>query len=310
MKRDSLRQNADSLVHPFVKWAGGKSQLIAEVQKVLPANLASRKHLTYVEPFVGGGAVLFWILQKYPNIEHAIINDINSELICTYRVIKSNVASLISELDILQTDYLSLDSDGRKEYFLEKRDVFNAKSTASVETAALFIFLNRTCFNGLYRVNSRGLFNVPHGKYSSPRICDKDNLRAVSRLLQKVDILCGDFTDTGYYAGRDTLYYFDPPYKPINETSSFTSYSKDGFDDAEQIRLRDFCNQISEAGAMFILSNSDPEVDNPSGNFFDAIYNQYFIKRVSAARMINSDPNGRGYVSEIMISNLAKYRKR
>ena len=280
--------------------------MLSEVQKVLPPNLASRKHLIYVEPFVGGGAVLFWILQQYPNIEHAIINDINSELICTYRVIKSDVASLISELDILQTDYLSLDSDGRKEYFLDKRDVFNSKSTASVETAALFIFLNRTCFNGLYRVNSRGLFNVPHGKYSSPRICDKDNLRAVSRLLQKVDILCGDFTNTGYYAGRDTLYYFDPPYKPVNETSSFTSYSKDRFDDAEQIRLRDFCNQISEAGAMFILSNSDPEVDNPSGNFFDAIYNQYFIKRVSAVRMINSDPNGRGNVSEIMISNLAQ----
>ena len=280
--------------------------MLSEVQKVLPPNLASRNHLIYVEPFVGGGAVLFWILQQYPNIEHAIINDINSELICTYRVIKSDVASLISELDILQTDYLSLDSDGRKEYFLDKRDVFNSKSTASVETAALFIFLNRTCFNGLYRVNSRGLFNVPHGKYSSPRVCDKDNLRAVSRLLQKVDILCGDFTNTGYYAGRDTLYYFDPPYKPVNETSSFTSYSKDGFDDAEQIRLRDFCNQISEAGAMFILSNSDPEVDNPSGNFFDAIYNQYFIKRVSAVRMINSDPNGRGNVSEIMISNLAQ----
>ena len=306
MKRDILWQNADSLVHPFVKWAGGKSQLLSEVQKVLPADLVSKKHLTYVEPFVGGGAVLFWILQQYPNIEHAIINDINSELICTYRVIKSDVASLISELDILQTDYLSLDSDGRKEYFLGKRNVFNSKTTTSVETAALFIFLNRTCFNGLYRVNSRGLFNVPHGKYSNPRICDKDNLKAVSRLLQKVDILCGDFTDTGNYAGRDTLYYFDPPYKPINETSSFTSYSKDGFDDAEQIRLRDFCNQISEAGSMFILSNSDPEVDNPRGNFFDAIYNQYFIKRVSAARMINSDPNGRGNVSEMMISNFAQ----
>lgn len=306
MKRDILRQNADNLVHPFVKWAGGKSQLLSEVQKVLPANLASKRHLTYVEPFVGGGAVLFWILQQYQNIEHAIINDINPELICTYRVIKSDVASLISYLDIMQADYLSLDYDGRKEYFLNKRDVFNSKTTTSVETAALFIFLNRTCFNGLYRVNSRGLFNVPHGKYSSPKICDKDNLIAVSRLLQKVDILCGDFTDTGYYAGRDTLYYFDPPYKPINATSSFTLYSKDGFDDAEQIRLRDFCNQISEAGAMFVLSNSDPEVDNPRGNFFDAIYDQYFIKRVSAARMINADPNGRGSVSEIMVSNLAQ----
>lgn len=305
MKRDILLQKADSMVRPFVKWAGGKSQLLAEVQKALPADLASRKHLAYVEPFVGGGAVLFWILRQYPNIDHAIINDINPELICTYRVIKSDVEFLISELDILQTEYLSLESDGRKEYFLNKRALFNSKTAPSVQTAALFIFLNRTCFNGLYRVNSRGLFNVPHGKYANPKICDKDNLRAVSLLLQKVDILCGDFTDTGCYAGRDTLYYFDPPYKPINGTSSFTSYSKDGFGDAEQIRLRDFCNQISEAGAMFILSNSDPEGDNPDGNFFDAIYNQYFIRRVSATRMINSNPNGRGNVSEMMISNLA-----
>ena len=252
-------QTHDTQARPFIKWVGGKTQLLEEVHRVLPADIAFRRGLTYVEPFVGGGAVLFWILQQYPNIEHAVINDINPELICTYRVIKTDVEALISELSTLQREYLTLDADSRKEYFLDKRAQFNTKSTAPATTAALFIFLNRTCFNGLYRVNAKGLFNVPHGRYANPRVCDADNLRTVSRLLQKVDILCGDFANTGCYAGPDTLYYFDPPYKPITETSSFTSYSKDGFSDTEQIRLRDFCNQISEAGAMFIASNSDPK---------------------------------------------------
>ena len=183
--------------------------------------------------------------------------------------------------------------------------MFNAKDNSGNTTSALFIFLNRTCFNGLFRVNAKGQFNVPHGRYANPRICDADNLRAVSRLLQKVDILCGDFAETGRYASPDTLYYFDPPYKPITETSSFTSYAKDGFSDTEQIRLRDFCNQISEAGGMFIASNSDPKAQRPEENFFDTIYSRYFIKRVSATRMINSNPGGRGSISEIMISNVA-----
>lgn len=298
-------QTHDTQARPFIKWVGGKTQLLEEVRRALPADIAFHRGLTYVEPFVGGGAVLFWILQQYPNIEHAVINDINQELICTYRVIKTDVEALISELSTLQREYLTLGADSRKEYFLDKRAQFNTKSTAPATTAALFIFLNRTCFNGLYRVNAKGLFNVPHGRYANPRICDADNLRAVSRLLQKVDILCGDFAGTGRYADPDTLYYFDPPYKPITETSSFTSYAKDGFSDTEQIRLRDFCNQISEAGAMFIASNSDPKAQRPEENFFDTIYSRYSIKRVSATRMINSNPGGRGSISEIMISNVA-----
>ena len=220
-------QTHDTQARPFIKWVGGKTQLLEEVRRALPVDFAFHRGLTYVEPFVGGGAVLFWILQQYPNIEHAVINDINPELICTYRVIKTDVEALISELSTLQREYLTLDADSRKEYFLDKRAQFNTKSTAPATTAALFIFLNRTCFNGLYRVNAKGLFNVPHGRYANPRICDADNLRAVSRLLQKVDILCGDFAGTGRYADPDTLYYFDPPYKPITETSSFTSYAKD-----------------------------------------------------------------------------------
>lgn len=289
---------------PFIKWVGGKTQLLDEVHKSLPLDFASRQHITYVEPFVGGGAVLFWILQTYPNIERAVINDINPELICTYRVIKENVEELIAELVHIQDEYISLVAEDRKAYYMVNRARFNTKMTTPIETAALFIFLNRTCFNGLYRVNSKGEFNVPHGKYANPRICDVDNLRACSAALQKVEILCGDFSETGRYAGPNTLFYFDPPYKPITETSSFTSYSKEGFNDAEQIRLRDFCDQISRDKALFVASNSDPKDVNPTENFFDTIYQHFVIKRVSAARMINSDASGRGAISELMISNV------
>lgn len=289
---------------PFVKWVGGKTQLLDEVKKSLPRDFSTRQHITYVEPFVGGGAVVFKLLQEYPNIERAIINDINEELICTYRVIKENVEVLLKSLAVIQSEYLPLSSDDRKSYFIAKRSLFNAKKITPLETAALFIFLNRTCFNGLYRVNSKGEFNVPHGKYVNPRICDADNLRACSKVLQKVEILCGDFAETGRYAGPDTLYYFDPPYKPITETSSFTSYTRGGFDDQEQIRLRDFCDNISAAKSSFIASNSDPRNANSKENFFDSIYNNFFIRRVSATRMINSDASGRGSISEIMISNV------
>lgn len=289
---------------PFIKWVGGKTQLLDEVCKSLPRDFASRQHITYVEPFVGGGAVMFWILQAYPNIERAVISDINEELICTYRIIKENVEELIAELTHIQDEYIPLSAEDRKAYFMEKRARFNTKQTTPVETAGLFIFLNRTCFNGLYRVNSKGAFNVPHGKYANPRICDAANLRACSTVLQKVKILCGDFAETGRFAGPDTLFYFDPPYKPITETSSFTSYAKGGFDDNEQLRLRDFCDQISKEKAIFVASNSDPKDVNLKESFFDTIYQGFFIRRVSASRMINSDASGRGTISELMISNV------
>lgn len=290
---------------PFIKWVGGKTQLLDDIKESLPRDLSQREEVTYVEPFVGGGAVLFWILQEYPNIARAIINDINTELICTYQVVKYDVESLIIELTRLQTEYLRLDSVARKKYFLAQRERFNGDNKTDIETAALFIFLNRTCFNGLYRVNSKGKFNVPHGRYSNPKICDEETLRADSVVLQRVEILCGDFAQTGKYAGDNVLYYFDPPYRPLTETSAFTSYSKDGFDDAEQTRLRDFCSQIAKHHSLFVASNSDPQNVNNKDDFFDQLYEKFSIKRVSAARMINSKGSGRGAISEIMISNVA-----
>ena len=228
---------------PFVKWVGGKTQLLDDIKKTLPRDLSRRNEMTYVEPFVGGGAVLFWILQEYPNITRAVINDINAELICTYRVIKYDVENLILELSLLQNEYLPLNEVDRKKYFLAQRERFNERDTSEVEIAALFIFLNRTCFNGLYRVNSKGKFNVPHGRYANPKICDKETLRADSAVLQRVEILCGDFAQTSKYAHDNVLFYFDPPYRPLTDTSAFTSYAKEGFDDDEQIRLRDFCDK-------------------------------------------------------------------
>lgn len=290
---------------PFIKWVGGKTQLLDDIKKILPRDLSRRDEMTYIEPFVGGGAVLFWILQEYPNITRAIINDINAELICTYRVIKHDVENLIFELNRLQNEYLPLNEVDRKEYFLVQRERINERDTSEVETAALFIFLNRTCFNGLYRVNSKGKFNVPHGRYANPKICDEETLRADSAVLQRVEILCGDFAQTGKYAHDNVLFYFDPPYRPLTDTSAFTSYAKEGFDDAEQIRLRDFCALIAKQKSLFVASNSDPlNVDNED-DFFDHLYKMFSIKRVSAARMINSKGNGRGAISEIMISNVA-----
>ena len=290
---------------PFVKWVGGKTQLLEDIKKALPMDLSKRENVTYVEPFVGGGAVLFWILQEYPNITRAVINDINAELICTYRVIKNDVENLIFELRRLQEQYLPLNPEARKSFFITQRNRFNETEKTDVDTATLFIFLNKTCFNGLYRVNSKGKFNVPHGRYTNPIICDEKRLRADSALLQRVEILCGDFAQTGRYAGENVLYYFDPPYRPLTATSAFTSYSKEGFNDAEQTRLRDFCDQIAANKSLFVASNSDPQNIDNDDDFFDHLYRMFNIKRVSAARMINSKGDGRGVISEIMISNVA-----
>lgn len=292
---------------PFIKWVGGKTQLIDSIEKTLPKDFGSQRNLTYIEPFVGGGAILFWILQKYPNIKKAVINDINPDLTIAYKTIKENPQELIMKLRFIQEEYLPLTEENRKEYFLEKRDRFNTKSLDPVENSVLFIFLNRTCFNGLYRVNSKGSFNVPFGKYANPKICDEQTILADSELLQKVEILTGDFEETLQLAGEKSFFYFDPPYKPLSETSSFNSYSKEDFNDTEQIRLGNFCKQIDLLGHNFILSNSDVKGKNPHDNFFDDLYNQFDIKRVYATRMVNTNAEylgvpltGRAFCSNLL----------
>lgn len=288
---------------PFIKWVGGKTQLIESIQKTLPKNFADLKNITYIEPFVGGGAVLFWILQQYPNITKAVINDINPDLATTYKTIKENPSELVKFLQIIQDEYLPLNEEKRKEYYLNKRERFNTKSLDFVENTALFIFLNRTCFNGLYRVNSKGFFNVPFGRYTNPKICDKQTIFADSELLQKVEILTGDFEVTLKYASNNSFFYFDPPYKPLSETSSFNSYAKEDFNDNEQIRLGNFCKKIDLLGHNFILSNSDVKGKNPNDDFFYDLYDKFNIKRVYATRMVNANAEKRGKLTELLITN-------
>lgn len=287
-------------VKPFLKWAGGKSQLLGDIQRKYPNTID-----TYCEPFVGGGAVLFDILtSKKPR--KVLINDINSELINTYIQVQNNVDNLIIELSKIQGEYWELSTNEKKEFYLFKREKFNQLKFADeneLEKAVLFIFLNKTCFNGLYRVNKKGLFNVPVGSYKKPIICDSDNLRAISKLLQGVTIQCGDFSKCVDFIQKDTFVYLDPPYRPLNDTSSFNSYDSQSFNDNEQIRLNQFINKVTEIGAKIVLSNSDPKNVCENDNFFDNLYQDYVIQRVYAKRMINCQGGNRGSISELLISN-------
>ncbi|MDQ3748882.1 MAG: DNA adenine methylase [Acidobacteriota bacterium] len=285
---------------PFLKWAGGKTQLIAEIERNLPQLVFSRK-FTYVEPFAGSGAVLFWLIKEFPNMEKAVINDINFDLINTYSTIKSRPKDLISILKGFQNEYHNLlnADQKKKEYYYQKRDLYNTRNTDKIMQAALFIFLNRTCFNGLYRVNRSNLFNVPMGSYKLPTICDEQNILAVSNTLQNVEILNSDFEKTLPYASENSFFYLDPPYKPLSVTSSFNSYAKNEFDDNEQIRLKDFCVDLHARGSKWLLSNSDVQQDD----FFHRIYESFNIKQVKAKRVINSKPEKRGKLDELLITN-------
>ena len=292
------------IAKPFLKWAGGKTQLITEIEKNLPYSVIDKK-FTYIEPFVGSGAVLFWMLNKFATLEKAIVNDINEDLINTYKTIQSIPKELISILEILQGEYHSLENstEDKKAYYYQKRELFNNRKQSQTEHSALFIFLNRTCFNGLYRVNKKNEFNVPIGSYKKPTIYDKLNILIVSEALQKVELLCGDFEQTINYTSSNTLFYFDPPYKPLNETSCFNSYAKDEFNDNEQIRLKNFCYRLDNLGHNWILSNSDVKGKNSEDNFFDNLYAEFIIKRVDAKRSINVNPEKRGFLKELLIIN-------
>jgi DNA adenine methylase len=295
---------AGSVAKPFLKWAGGKSQLIDDIKKVLPSEFKTQK-FTYVEPFVGSGAILFWILENFPNVERAIINDVNADLTNAYKIIANNPNELVVILKELQNEYheLELSPEKKKQFYYCKRDLFNGRNSSETLHAALFIFLNRTCFNGLFRVNKSNLFNVPMGDYKKPLICDESNILAVNKVLQKVEILTGDYKETLQIVDKPALFYFDPPYKPLSKTSSFNTYAKDEFGDNEQIQLRDFCKTLDNLEHYWILSNSDVKGADSSDNFFDDLYEDFNINRVFARRSINANPEKRGKLTELLITN-------
>ena len=303
---------------PFLKWAGGKTQLLPIIKQNLPiTKIEDGTIKKYVEPFVGSGAVLFEIMNEFPQIEKAYIFDINPELINVYISIKENVEELVFYLKQYEEDYLSVDPHkSRKEKYYEKREQFNEKLKyfayhkgyfkPNIERAAQFIFLNKTCFNGLYRVNKKGEFNVPMGQYKNPKICNQSALEAAHEFLNsKVEISLGDYRDSNHVVDGSTFVYFDPPYRPISKSSSFTSYSKFDFNDENQKDLSNYFNELNAKKAYLMLSNSDPKNIDPNDNFFDELYKNYQegILRVSAKRSINSIASKRGEITELLIKN-------
>jgi DNA adenine methylase len=297
---------------PFLKWAGGKSQLLGEFGKRLPEGYLKNKTITrYVEPFIGGGAVFFYLNQRF-SFEQCTIADLNEELVLTYRVIRKSVNSLIGELEMLESAYLAKNEREREAYYYEIRDAFNRDlpvidfrhyNARWIGRAAQIIFLNHTCYNGLFRVNRNGGFNVPFGRYKNPDILNVDNLMEVAARLKNTRIIRGDFTKCRKYVDDRTFVYFDPPYRPLNATSSFTTYSRGGFSDKDQVRLAKFFRELDRKGATIMLSNSDPGNEKAGDSFFDDLYDGYTIKRVPARRMINCNGARRGAVSELVITN-------
>lgn len=255
-----IAETSEKKAKPFLKWAGGKGQLISEIERYYP--FADGRISKYAEPFVGGGAVLFDVLSKFA-LEEVYISDINEALINAYTLVRNDVDELIELLKALQEDFVPLENEVRKIYYSKKRERFNVLMSegenCALEKAALFIFLNKTCFNGLYRVNRKGFFNVPMGAYRNPLICDEENLRAVSEKLKDVKIVCGDYKKSASFIDEHTFVYFDPPYRPLTDTASFTAYTENLFSDEEQIELAKFVDDMHKRGAKVVVSNSDPK---------------------------------------------------
>lgn len=301
----------DLSAKPFLKWAGGKSQLLEKFRSFYPEPLINNNITSYYEPFVGGGAVFFDLAQRY-QFQSAFLYDINSELILTYRVIQQDVFKLIEKLNSLKNKYDKLNEEKQIAFFYEIRSTFNRErlhinylkySEDWITRAAQIIFMNKTCFNGLFRFNQKGEFNVPAGRYKNPKILDTQNLLLVSELLKIAEIKKADFTEVENDLKGNPFVYFDPPYRPISLTSGFTSYSKHKFEDAEQNKLAGVFHRLHRKGAYQMLSNSDPKNIDPDDNFFDDLYRNYNISRIPARRMINSNPAKRSAINEIVVTN-------
>lgn len=352
------RQGEKTRGRPFIKWAGGKTQLLQTFERFYPAELRRGEIERYVEPFVGSGAVMLDIMQRYP-VEEAFIADVNPALTAAYTVIKKHVEQLIEFLLALEKEYLALGEEARQEFYYVMRERYNRLNTGlaaggqgnghrggaankpdkpggnrpghgiktincppgepgpapgpetcgygncsrEVIRTGLFLFLNRTCYNGLYRVNRSGRFNVPAGRYKKPRICDAENLRAVSRVLQRVTVLRGDYRDCARYINKTSFVYFDPPYRPLSATAGFTSYHSGNFNDRNQEELAAFFRSMDRTGALLMLSNSNPKNTDAADDFFDRLYRGFNIHSVEARRAINSRGNSRGNISELIITN-------
>lgn len=304
IKNSDRRPPKEHKARPFLKWAGGKSQLLDEIRQYYPPELGKGVN-KYAEPFIGGGAVLFDVLNNY-DIDEVYISDSNTALINVYTVLQKSAEGLIALLEEYEEEFLPLGNEQRKTMYYEKRSRYNTLKRSGIqnaELAALFIFLNRTCFNGLYRVNSKGEYNVPMGAYRMPTICDEENLRNAAKALQNVIIRCADYRQSEAFIDDHTFVYFDPPYRPLSASANFTAYTENDFDDKCQTELACFIRKLSDAGAYIVASNSDPKNTNINDDFFDVLYEGMEINRIHATRMINSNASARGKISELLICN-------
>ena len=301
---------------PILKWAGGKSQLIEKLSSFFPREISDNTIRKYVEPFLGGGALFFYIAQTFSNIREFYVSDINCELILVYKTIRENPYGVIEELNEIEEYYQALDSENKKNFYYSIRSIFNSErknfdfnnyTMDWIKRTSQVIFLNRTCFNGLFRVNSKSVFNVPFGDYKNPRICDPINIIEVSQVLKNAIIICSDYSNCESFVDNNTFVYFDPPYRPISRTSSFTAYSQRNFLDDEQVRLFKFYRELDRKGARLLLSNSDPKNLNKGDNFFDELYKDYFIQRISAKRSINRNGYDRGDINELVVTNFREF---
>ncbi|MHC5268420.1 DNA adenine methylase [Enterococcus sp. LJL98] len=293
----------------IVKWAGGKSKLAPVIEEQILKSIKIEKMDTYIEPFLGGGSFFFYMIQKY-DFKRVIISDINKELINLYKVIQQQPVQFIENAKRIQDEYNSLqDLESKSIFFYDIRGKYNhsisGEKNVSLDIiqASYFLFLNKVGFNGLYRVNSKGLYNVPFGKREKANLFKEENILGVSKLLENVTILNCNYDQTLEYANEQTLFYFDPPYRPLSTSSSFTSYAKSNFNDNSQIQLANFCKEINARGVKFALSNSDPKNNDIEDHFFDDLYSDFFVNRIQAHRMIGAKANSRGKVSEILVTN-------
>ena len=281
-------------VKPFLKWVGGKTKLLSEIEKNLPKNLI-KKRFNYVEPFLGGGAVFFHLIQKF-DIEKAYLNDLNNKLIDVYIDVRDKNTELIQKLKKLESDYYG--SSDKKMFFLGQREKFNS-SKKSVQKSALFIFLNKTGFNGMYRENSKGGYNIPFGQMKAPVICNRDLLEKTGKLLKDKEVIFSSKSFEKVVADdKEVFYYLDPPYRPISKTSSFTDYTKSSFNDKTQLDLKKYCDKIDKKGSFFMQSNSYSE-----DGFFQKLYHNRKINNFKVMRTISADGNKRNKVKEIIIRN-------
>jgi DNA adenine methylase len=299
------------LAKPFLKWVGGKTQLIEQLDLNAPVGLKDGSLERYIEPFVGGGSFFFHVAQKY-SVDRLVIADSNRDLILAYWTIRDRVGALILTLQDIQAKYLSLSEKQREDYYYATRKLFNENkmlidmesfSDDWIERTAQLIFLNKTCFNGLFRVNAAGLFNVAFGKYVNPKICDPSNLVAVAQILERTEILLGDFSSVLPLVNANSFVYLDPPYRPLSVTSNFTGYSSNSFTDADQTRLAEFCRDATMIGAKLMISNSDPENIGSDDTYYQDTYPGYSITRAYANRMVNCKADRRGKITELIITN-------